>query len=139
MAIWRFTHDYFDFIDNIAFLITAVLAVVAAIVLVTGAGARNPAFRALAAAAAGVLLAPSLGQVVAMARYHEVVELQDLALNLPAFVFALAAVITAIIATAQSREPRTPASPGPPPWQPQAPATQFQRPEYPPQSQWAPR
>ncbi|MEV5832942.1 hypothetical protein [Nocardia sp. NPDC052112] len=137
-AIWRFTSDYFKFIDNIAFLMTAVLVVVTAIVLVTGAGARNPAFRALAAAAAGTLFAPSLDQVVAMVRFHEVVEVKDFALNLPAFVFALGAVVTAISATAQSRGPRTLAAPTPPPWQPQPPATQFQRPEYPPQSQWPP-
>ncbi|WP_433723290.1 hypothetical protein ACQP0C_23980 [Nocardia sp. CA-129566] len=141
-GIWRFTNDYLDFGDHIPFLLTAAIAVVAAIILVTGAGAKNGAFRALAAVAAGALFAPALSFVVSMAQHSEYVEAKDFGLGVPAALFALGASVAAIIASARSSAPRTPTPPHPPQWQQpiaQQPPGQYPQYQYPPHSSWPPR
>ncbi|WP_433755563.1 hypothetical protein [Nocardia sp. CA-135398] len=138
-GIWRFTNDYLDFGDNIPFLLCAAIAVVAAIVLVTGAGAKNGAFRALAAVAAGTLFAPGLSLVVGTAQHSDYAEVKDFALGIPAALFALGASITAIIAAARPPVPRTPPAPQ---WQQpptQQPPGQYPQHQYPPHSSWPPR
>ncbi|MFI6365075.1 hypothetical protein ACIBG0_20210 [Nocardia sp. NPDC050630] len=136
MGIWRFTNDYLDFGDHIPFLLIAAIAVLAAIILVTGAGAKNGAFRALAAVAAGALFSPGLSFVIGMARHSEFTEAKDFALGIPAALLALGASVTAII-SARSSAPRIPTPPYPPQWQ--QPPAQYPQHQYPPHSSWPPR
>ncbi|WP_225725617.1 MULTISPECIES: hypothetical protein [unclassified Nocardia] len=108
--------------DYTATALNCIAAVVAAIVLMTGAGARNPAFRALAASGAGAFLFTAISNVV----YFFTGQLWDHLSFLhyspvvwfPILLLSLTATITAII----SAKPATP--------HPAAPARQW------PQQQW---
>jgi hypothetical protein len=109
-----------------------VLAITSAIVVLTGAGARTPALRALAAASAGMLLMTTFSDLATRLELSFLFEDQGW-LVIPASIAALAGTIAAVLAANGTRSQAEPTQ-FPTQWQPPPPANPYQ-----PQNPWPPQ
>ncbi|MFD0365436.1 hypothetical protein ACFQZZ_28705 [Nocardia sp. GCM10030253] len=136
---WRLLASFGFHWNDVPLALMIVIAISAAIVMLTGAAARIPALRALAAAGAGMLLATSSSELALRSELSFLFEDHGW-LSIPATIAALAATITAVLA-ANSTHPRAAQPPQfPTQWQqPTSGPPQAQANPYPLQTPWPPQ
>ncbi|WP_406234325.1 hypothetical protein [Nocardia sp. NBC_01009] len=136
---WRLAATYGFHWTDALFAIMIIVAIGASVAVLTGAGARTPALRALATVGAGMLLTTTSFELVSRLELSFLFEDQGWLL-IPATIAALAATITVVLAANSTRAPAAPLAQFPAQWQyptsgsPQPPVN-----PYPPQNPWPPQ